>query len=207
MLDDLTERKKLEAQRRLLERMVSPAVIDQIDPDSLQIGGQQRDITILFADIRGFTSYSETQTPEELVAVLNRYLAAGAEAVLAQEGTVDKFLGDAVMAWFNAPLPQPDHTLRAVRAALDLKAAIASTARRTAARGAPVLRRRHPLRRRRPGLDRHREAPGVHRHRRLGQHRQAHPGERRQGPDPDQPGGLSAASKTRWTPFPMPPCR
>jgi PAS domain S-box-containing protein len=124
VLDDLTERKKLEAQRRLLERMVSPAVLDQIDPDSLQIGGKRVDITILFADIRGFTSFSEKQSPEELVAVLNRYLAAGAEAVLRQEGTVDKFLGDAVMAWFNAPLPQPDHTLRAVRAALDLKTAV-----------------------------------------------------------------------------------
>lgn len=124
VLDDMTERKKLEAQRRLLERMVSPAVLDQINPDSLKIGGQQRKITILFADIRGFTSFSEKQSPEELVAVLNRYLAAGAEAVLDQEGTVDKFLGDAVMAWFNAPLPQPDHCLRAVRAALGLRSAI-----------------------------------------------------------------------------------
>jgi PAS domain S-box-containing protein len=124
VLDDMTEHKRLEAQRRLLERMVSPAVIAQIDPDSLQIGGQRVDITVLFADIRGFTTYSEKRSPEELVAVLNRYLAAGAEAVLAEEGTVDKFLGDAVMAWFNAPLPQPDHTLRAVRAALDLKAAV-----------------------------------------------------------------------------------
>ncbi|KAF0106405.1 MAG: putative adenylate/guanylate cyclase [Anaerolineaceae bacterium] len=124
VLDDMTERKKLEAQRRLLERMVSPAVLAQIDPDALQIGGQRSAITILFADIRGFTGYSERQSPEELVAVLNRYLAAGAEAVLRQEGTVDKFLGDAVMAWFNAPLPQPDHTLRAVRAALDLRTAV-----------------------------------------------------------------------------------
>jgi adenylate cyclase len=124
VLDDMTEHKKLEAQRRLLERMVSPAVLNQINPDSLQIGGQQRDITVLFADIRGFTSFSEKRTPAELVAVLNRYLAAGAEAVLAQEGTVDKFLGDAVMAWFNAPLPQADHTLRAVRAALGLKSAV-----------------------------------------------------------------------------------
>ncbi len=124
VLDDMTERKRLEAQRRLLERMVSPAVIAQIDPDSLQIGGQQVELTVLFADIRGFTAYSERHSPEELVAVLNRYLAAGAEAVLGQEGTVDKFLGDAVMAWFNAPLPQPDHPLRAVRAALDLKAAV-----------------------------------------------------------------------------------
>jgi PAS domain S-box-containing protein len=124
VLDDMTERKKLEAQHRLLERMVSPAVLDQVNPDSLQIGGQQRNITTLFADIRGFTSFSEKNSPEALVAVLNRYLAVGVEAVLAQEGTVDKFLGDAVMAWFNAPLSQPDHTLRAVRAALGLRSAI-----------------------------------------------------------------------------------
>ena len=126
VLDDMTEHKKLEAQRRLLQRMVSPAVLDQIDPNSLQIGGKRSDITILFADIRGFTAYSEHHTPEELVAVLNRYLAAAAEAVLANEGTVDKFLGDAVMAWYNAPLPQPDHTLRAVKSALAIRAAVAA---------------------------------------------------------------------------------
>jgi PAS domain S-box-containing protein len=126
VVDDMTEHNKLEAQRRLLERMVSPAVLDQINPDSLQMGGQLRDITVLFADIRGFTSYSEKRSPAELVTVLNRYLAAGAEAVLAQEGTVDKFLGDAVMAWFNAPLPQADHSMRAVRAALALKSAVES---------------------------------------------------------------------------------
>ncbi len=126
VLDDMTERKKLEAQRRLLQRMVSPAVLDQIDPNSLQIGGKKSDITILFADIRGFTAYSEQHTPEELVAVLNRYLAAAADAVLANEGTVDKFLGDAVMAWYNAPLPQADHTLRAVKSALAIRDAVAA---------------------------------------------------------------------------------
>ena len=121
VLDDLTERKRLEAQRRLFERMVSPAVINQLDPNSLQLGGKRVDLTVLFADIRGFTTYSEQISPERLVAVLNRYLAAMAEAVLSQEGTIDKFLGDAVMAWFNAPIPQPDHTLRAVKAALFLR--------------------------------------------------------------------------------------
>lgn len=126
VLDDLTERKKLEAQRKLLQRMVSPAVLDQIDPNSLQIGGKKVYITILFADIRGFTAYSEQNSPEELVAVLNRYLAAAAEAVLAQEGTVDKFLGDAVMAWYNAPLLQSDHTLRAVKSALGIRDAVAA---------------------------------------------------------------------------------
>jgi adenylate cyclase len=126
VLDDMTETKKLEAQRSLLQRMVSPAVLDQIDPNSLQIGGKKVYITILFADIRGFTAYSEQHSPEELVAVLNRYLAAAADAVLASEGTVDKFLGDAVMAWYNAPLPQPDHTLRAVKSALAIREAVAA---------------------------------------------------------------------------------
>ncbi|NQU31169.1 MAG: hypothetical protein HQ525_10925, partial [Anaerolineae bacterium] len=124
VLGDLTERKELEAQRRLFERMVSPAVIQQIDPNSLRMDGKSADITILFADIRGFTSFSEKQSPEKLVSVLNRYLAAAAEAVLAEEGTVDKFLGDAVMAWFNAPIPQPDHTLRAVRTAVAIRDAV-----------------------------------------------------------------------------------
>lgn len=124
VLDDLTERKKLEAQRRLLERMVSPAILDQVDLKSLEMGGKKVDVTALFADVRGFTAFSEQRTPEELVAVLNRYLAAGAEAVLEYEGTVDKFLGDAVMAWYNAPVPQADHTLRAVKTALALRVAI-----------------------------------------------------------------------------------
>lgn len=126
VLDDMTERKKLEAQRGLLQRMVSPAVLDQIDPNSLQIGGKKVYLTILFADIRGFTSYSEKHSPEELVSVLNQYLAAAADAVLGNEGTVDKFLGDAVMAWYNAPVPQPDHTLRAVKCALAIREAIAA---------------------------------------------------------------------------------
>jgi PAS domain S-box-containing protein len=124
VLEDLTEQRRLEAQRRLFERMVSPAVIEQLDPDELQLGGKRLEITALFADIRGFTSFSEKIDPETLVTVLNRYLAAAAEAILAEQGTIDKFLGDAVMAWFNAPIPQPDHTLRAVRAALGLRAAI-----------------------------------------------------------------------------------
>ncbi len=126
VMDDVTERKHLEAQRRLFERMVSPVVIKQLDPDKIQMGGERVEITTLFADIRGFTSYSESLTPEDLVSVLNRYLAAAADAVLAQEGTVDKFLGDAVMAWFNAPIPQKDHTYRAVKAALGIRDAIKS---------------------------------------------------------------------------------
>ncbi len=121
VVEDLTEKKKLEAQRRLFERMVSPAVIDQLDPNSLQLGGKRSDITVLFADIRGFTSFCDGLEPDLLVSVLNNYLAAAAESILQQEGTIDKFLGDAVMAWFNAPIPQADHTFRAVKAAISIR--------------------------------------------------------------------------------------
>lgn len=124
VLDDLTEKRRLQAQRRLFERMVSPAVIDEIDPEALHMGGRRTRLTTLFADIRGFTQFGEVQDPEILVTVLNRYLAAAAESILAQQGTIDKFLGDAVMAWFNAPIPQPDHARRAVQAALDMQRAV-----------------------------------------------------------------------------------
>jgi adenylate cyclase len=124
VFDDQTENKRLEAQRKLFERMVSPAVIEQLDPDQLQLGGHRVKITTLFADIRGFTSFSEKLDPEILVRILNQYLAAAADAVLAHEGTIDKFIGDAIMAWFNAPIPQTDHALRAVQTALDIRASI-----------------------------------------------------------------------------------
>jgi PAS domain S-box-containing protein len=120
VLDDLTETRRLEAQRRLFERMVSPAVIDQLDPDSVQLGGDIVDITTLFADIQSYTAFSGATEPQTLMRVLNRYMAVAAEAVLKEEGTIDKFQGDAIMAWFNAPIAQPDHTLRAARAALAL---------------------------------------------------------------------------------------
>ncbi len=121
VMDDLTEKKRLQAQNRLFERMVSPAVINLLDPDKLQLGGKQTEISILFADIRDFTQFSENTLPQELVKILNHYLAIAADSILAQQGTIDKFLGDAVMAWFNAPIPQNDHTLRAVRAALNIR--------------------------------------------------------------------------------------
>jgi len=124
VLDDLTEKKQLEAQRQLFERMVPPAVIDQIDLNKIQLGGERAKITTLFADIRGYTRFSESLPPEQLVSILNLYLGAAAEAVMDEEGTLDKFMGDAVMAIFNAPIPQIDHTLRAVKAAVNFREAI-----------------------------------------------------------------------------------
>ena len=139
VIDDLTEKKRLEAERRweeqekqrireLFQRYVAPTVVERLieGSDQVALGGKRQIVTILFADIRGFTSFSETKNPEKLVEILNRYLSLAAQAVLEQEGTLDKFMGDAVMALFNAPLPQPDHTLRAVRAALAMQKAIAT---------------------------------------------------------------------------------
>ncbi|MGW8143436.1 MAG: adenylate/guanylate cyclase domain-containing protein [Anaerolineales bacterium] len=126
VMEDETETHRLEAQRRLFERMVSPVVIDQLNPDELNLGGTRTFITTLFADIRGYTSLSERCDPETLVSVLNRYLGAATDAILLEEGTIDKFMGDAIMAFFNAPIPQSDHTLRAVRAAVQMRDAVNS---------------------------------------------------------------------------------
>ncbi|MBI3359651.1 MAG: GAF domain-containing protein [Chloroflexi bacterium] len=126
VVEDLTETKRLKNRYEIFQRMVSPAVIESLpnDPNELKLGGKRQEISTLFADIRGFTTFSEMLDPQELLEILNQYLGMAAEAVLLHEGTLDKFLGDAVMAIFNAPLPQPDHTLRAVRAAMGMRADI-----------------------------------------------------------------------------------
>ena len=121
VVEDLTERKRLMASRSLFERMVGPAVIEQLNPDAIQLGGSRAMITTMFADLHGFTNLGENVSPETLISVINCYLSAAADAILIQEGTIDKFLGDAVMAWFNAPIPQPDHALRAIKAALAIR--------------------------------------------------------------------------------------
>jgi adenylate cyclase len=127
VLEDLTEQRKLELRYQWFQRYVSPAVIERLpdDPKRLKLGGQRQEISSLFADIRGFTDFSLQYDPETLVDVLNQYLEIGAKAVLAEDGTLDKFMGDAVVAFFNAPLPQTDHILRAIRAALKIQEGVA----------------------------------------------------------------------------------
>ncbi len=109
--------------RNTFKRFVPPGVVDQVldDPMALQLGGKRREITILFADIRGYSSYSENMPPEQVIDMLNGYLSLAANVILSYSGTLDKYFGDGLMAIFNAPEDQPDHTYRAVEAALMLQ--------------------------------------------------------------------------------------
>jgi adenylate cyclase len=137
VVEDLTEKRRLEAEQRFItdtfKRYAPPAVVEQLlrDPSQLKLGGIRKPIGILFCDIRGFTSFSEHLAPEELVGVLNTYLALAADAVLEHEGILDKFVGDAVMGLFNVPLDQTHYTLRAVKAALKMQADIQAYHART----------------------------------------------------------------------------
>ncbi|MCU1231151.1 MAG: adenylate cyclase [Acidobacteria bacterium] len=109
-------------------RYVSPQILTHIlaHPEKVQLGGERRDLTILFSDIRGFTSISEASEPEQVVEMLNEYLTRMVEILLAHGGTLDKFIGDAVMGFWNAPAFDPEHPRRAVRCAIEM---IAETAR------------------------------------------------------------------------------
>jgi adenylate cyclase len=127
VIEDLTDRRKLEAEqeriRQTFGRVVAPRVRDRLlsDPSHLRLDGIRQKTTILFADISGFTSFTEKTGPEDLFKTLNYYLSLAAQTILEEEGTLDKFMGDAVLALWNAPDPQPDHALRAVRAALAIR--------------------------------------------------------------------------------------
>jgi adenylate cyclase len=115
-----TEERRARDIRRMFSSYVSKRIVDELikDPSKAKLGGDRKEITVLFSDIRGFTSFSEKHQPEEVVKLLNEYLGAMTEIVFAHEGTLDKFVGDAIMALWGAPVGQPDHAERAVRCAL-----------------------------------------------------------------------------------------
>ena len=103
---------------------LSPTVIEQLiaHPERLRLGGERRELTIFFSDVQGFTGISEALTPEDLTALLNEYLTAMVDIIQGEGGTIDKFEGDAIIAFWNAPLSQDDHAVRGVRAALRCQA-------------------------------------------------------------------------------------
>jgi len=126
-----------QAERRhvkdLFGRYVSAPVAREIlglsDADELKLGGTRQEVTVFFADMRGFTAMSEKLDPESIVAVLNKYLSVMIECVLANDGMINKFAGDNIMAVWNAPQEQPEHALLAVKAALECQQAIGKVSR------------------------------------------------------------------------------
>jgi adenylate cyclase len=117
------EEKEKEALRRSFEAYFPPLIVEKImaNPDMIASGGQKKELTILFSDIRNFTGYSSSMTPDHVQSLLNEYFEAMTEIVFKYEGTVDKFIGDGLMVFFGDPVPQPDHAIRCVRAAIDMQ--------------------------------------------------------------------------------------
>ncbi|MCZ8096524.1 MAG: adenylate/guanylate cyclase domain-containing protein [Burkholderiales bacterium] len=109
--------------RRAFGRYVSPSVLARLekDPSALRLGGEERELTVMFMDVRSFTSLSEAMTPTELVEFVNRLLSRLSDEIVAEAGTIDKYIGDSIMAFWNAPVELPDHALRACRAALRMR--------------------------------------------------------------------------------------
>jgi adenylate cyclase len=112
--------------RRSFSHYVAPAVLQKIEESGhrLQLGGEIRELTIMFSDIRGFTSLAEKMEPTELVSLLNALFSELTDQILAENGTIDKFIGDSIMAFWNAPLETPEHRLLACAAALRMRAAL-----------------------------------------------------------------------------------
>jgi adenylate cyclase len=127
--------------KKLFGQYVSKDVFEQLvaNPALARLGGQRREMTVLFSDIRGFTTVSERGEPEEIVAILNEYFTRMVDIVFRHKGTLDKFVGDMVMALFGAPLDDPDHADHAVEAALDMIAELAVLNARWKAAGRPEL--------------------------------------------------------------------
>jgi adenylate cyclase len=120
---------------------VAPAVVNEIlkDPDKLKLGGDKKELSVLFSDIRGFTSLAEEMEPEELVHLLNEYLTEMTNVVFEFDGLLDKYIGDAIMAVFGAPLEQADHPVRVCHTALKMLHRLAEMQEQWESKGTPRL--------------------------------------------------------------------
>lgn len=137
----ISEKKSRQKVLGAFEKYVSKEVIKHIldNPEKLKLGGEKRTITIFFSDIRGFTTISEKLTPEKLVHLLNEYLTEMTNIILKNNGVVDKYMGDAIMAFWNAPLDQPKHAERACRTALEMEKRLKELQKKWTKEGVPPL--------------------------------------------------------------------
>ncbi len=180
----------IQRQKEELSRFLSPQIAALISsPEGEQLlGGHRREITVVFCDLRGFTSFAEQADPEELFGLLGEYHGMLGRAITEHGGTLEHFAGDGVMVFFNDPLLQEDHVERAVRMAVSMRERFHGPFQRLAQARLPVGVRRGGRRwLRDPGPDRFRGAPGLRRHRQRDHPRLAPVQPGRGGPDPAQP--------------------
>jgi adenylate cyclase len=125
--------------KNAFKRFLSASVVERIisDPSALNLGGEERELTVFFSDMSGFTEMSESMEPQKLVGFINEYLSAMTDSIFLQEGTLDKYEGDAVMAFWGAPVAQADHARRACWAALDNRSRLKELCKSWAERGLP----------------------------------------------------------------------
>jgi len=118
----VAERKQKMVIKGMFSQYVNPNVVDELveNPEKLRLGGERDELTVMFSDIEGFTGISESLEPETLVAILNEYLSLMTHTIFSNQGTLDKFEGDAIMAFWGAPIPQADHALRACRTSIEM---------------------------------------------------------------------------------------
>jgi adenylate cyclase len=132
--------KEADAIKATMGKYMARKVMAHILKEKMSMGGEKLAVTILFSDLRGFTGISERMDPKALVGLLNEYFTEMVDAVLVQDGVVDKYIGDAIMVVFGAPEPEADDALRAVRSAVAMRRALARLNVRLAERGIPALR-------------------------------------------------------------------
>jgi adenylate cyclase len=123
VIDDVTEIRRHNETIRVVNTYLSEEMVSNIQSiDNLGLGGEDREISVVFADVRGFTTFSEQLEPEEVMSVINQYLSVSSHAVQTTQGVIDKFMGDAILALYNTQLnPQDDHPIRAVQAAIAMR--------------------------------------------------------------------------------------
>ncbi len=139
-----TEAREKRWLRQAFGRYVAPSVVEVITtrPDRLELGGEELETTVLFADLEGFTRLSEALPPQTLIKLLNDYFTPMTQIIMAQRGTLDKYIGDAIMALWGAPVPLPDHALRACWAALEMEKTMTGLQGRWQAQGLPPMMER-----------------------------------------------------------------
>ncbi|NWF55468.1 MAG: adenylate/guanylate cyclase domain-containing protein [Syntrophaceae bacterium] len=137
----MTEEREKKKIRGAFQYYLTPSVVEEMlqNPEKLKLGGEKKDLTVLFSDIRGFTSISEKMTPDGLVKFLNEYLTKMTDVVFKYDGLLDKYMGDAIMAIWGAPLDQPDHVRRACLTALDMVEELHRLQKKWSAEGMPFL--------------------------------------------------------------------